>query len=60
MDKFLTVGDVCGLLKVTRGTAIRWIRGGELKAFKLGGGRLWRIRRTDLRQFIEGKPSKNK
>jgi len=53
MDKFLTVKDVCDLLKVTRGTVIRWIRTGELRAFKLGSGRSWRIRKIDFQKFIK-------
>ena len=53
MGKFLTIKDVCAELKITRKTVIRWIKAGELKAFKLGsGGRLWRIRERDLQTFI--------
>lgn len=53
MSQFLTVRDVEDLLKVSRGTVIRLIRAGRLRAFKLGGGRLWRIRETDLKRFIK-------
>ena len=56
MDKFLSVYEICGILKVKRGTVIRWIRAGRLRAFKLGGGRLWRIRERDLREFVKGGP----
>ena len=52
MDKFLTVKDVYDLLKVTRGTVIRWIQTGRLRAFKPGCGRFWRIRERDLKKFI--------
>jgi len=55
MDKFLTVFEICGILKVKRGTVIRWIQAGELRAFKLGSGRFWRIRSIDLKRFIERK-----
>ena len=54
MDKFLSVYEICGILKVKRGTVIRWIRAGRLRAFKVGGGRLWRIRERDLREFVKG------
>ena len=53
MDKFLSVYEICGILKVKRGTVIRWIRAGRLRAFKVGGGRLWRIRERDLKRFIK-------
>ena len=56
MDKFLSVYEICGILKVKRGTVIRWIRAGRLRAFKVGGGRLWRIRERDLREFVKGEP----
>ena len=56
MDRFLTVKEICGILRVKRGTAIRWIRAGKLRAFKVGGGRLWRIRERDLREFVKGGP----
>jgi excisionase family DNA binding protein len=53
MDKFMTVKEICALLKITRGTVIRWIRTGELQAFKLGAGRSWRIRRADFLKFTK-------
>ena len=56
MDKFLMVKEICGMLKVKRGTVIRWIQAGRLRAFKVGGGRLWRIRERDLRDFTKGGP----
>ncbi|MDW7759442.1 MAG: helix-turn-helix domain-containing protein [Acidobacteriota bacterium] len=52
MDTYLKIKDVCSLLKVDRSTVIRWIDSGKLRAHKLGGGRLWRIRERDLRKFI--------
>jgi excisionase family DNA binding protein len=54
MDDFMTVKDVCGLLKVSRGTVIRLIRGGQLTAFKLGAGRSWRVTRSALQKFARG------
>ena len=54
MESFLSVYEICEILKVKRGTVIRWIRAGRLRAFKLGGGRLWRIRERDLKGLIRG------
>ena len=52
MDDFMTVKEICELLKCSRGTAIRLIRAGELKAFKLGSGRSWRVTRSALAKFV--------
>jgi excisionase family DNA binding protein len=60
MGKFLTVKTVCEILGVSRGTVIAWIRDGRLRAVKLGGGRLWRVRERDLRKFVEGRPARPK
>lgn len=54
MKKFLTIQEAQALLGVSRGAVISWIRSGRLKAFKLGGGRLWRIRERDLVRFTKG------
>jgi excisionase family DNA binding protein len=54
MDTYLTVNEICGLLKVERSTVVRWILGGRLKAFKLGGGRFWRVAGADFQRFVKG------
>jgi excisionase family DNA binding protein len=51
LSKYLTVNEIAVMLKVTRGTVIRWIQTGRLRAFKLGEGRLWRIRERDFDRF---------
>ena len=56
MDSFLTINEICGLLKVQRDTVLRWICSGRLKAFKPGGGRFWRVARVDFQRFIKGGP----
>jgi len=52
MEAIYTVKETCQILKVNRSQVLRWIYSGQLKAFKLGGGRLWRIREQDLNRFI--------
>ena len=52
MEKIFTFKETCEYLKVKRRTALRWIYSGRLQAFKLGGGRLWRIRERDLKRFV--------
>lgn len=54
LDSFLTVEDICALLKVERHTVARWITSGHLRAFKPGGGRFWRVRRADFQRFVRG------
>lgn len=54
MDAFLTVNDICSLLKVERDTVARWITSGRLPAFKPGNGRFWRVRRRDFQRFVKG------
>ena len=54
--RFFTIGDICDELRVSRKTVLSWISAGNLKAFKLGGGRLWRIRERDLKRFVKGEP----
>ena len=56
MEKIFTFNETCEYLRVKRRTALRWIYSGRLRAFKLGGGRLWRIREWDLREFVKGGP----
>jgi excisionase family DNA binding protein len=56
MEKLYTVNEICEYLKIKRSITLRWIRAGRLRAFKLGGGRLWRIRERDLRDFTKGGP----
>jgi excisionase family DNA binding protein len=53
MDKLMTIKDIEGLAQVTRKTVLRWMKSGELRAFKVGGTS-WRIREQDLRKFIKG------
>ena len=56
METYLTINEICGLLKVERGTVIRWIVSGKLHAFKPGWGRFWRIARADFQRFLKGGP----
>ena len=52
---FMTIKEVCGILKVSRLTIIRAIRAGRLRAEKPRGGRAWRIRPADFDEFVGGK-----
>ena len=52
-EKIFDVRSVCELLGSPRGTVIRLIWEGKLRAHKFPGGRLWRIRESDLRAFLD-------
>jgi excisionase family DNA binding protein len=58
MEEYLTARDIMRIMKVSRPQAYSYLHGGKLKTYKVG--RLVRIKPADLKQFIEGKPSKNK
>lgn len=49
-QSFLTPKDVSDLLQVSVYTIRRWIKDGELPAYKVG--RFWRIKPTDLDRWL--------
>ena len=55
-DNFLTIKEICRLLKVSRGTIVRWISAGQLMGFKVGRG--IRVKSQDLGRFVEARPFK--
>ena len=58
MGQLLTVNEVSERVRVIPLTVRRWIKSGELKAFKPGGDRAgWRIDEDDLAAFVEQRTS---
>src|SRR4249919_2173118 len=53
--RLLTLSEAANLLQVSTRTLQRMIRNGELPAFKVGGQ--WRLRETQLRQWVENRES---
>ena len=53
-DNYLTINEICGLLKVSRSTVNRWIRRGRLQSKKIG--RLVRVTSRALAGFVEARP----
>lgn len=49
----LTTGDVAQYCDVTRQSVIRWIKEGKLKTHYRTPGGHYRIRKADLRDFLE-------
>jgi excisionase family DNA binding protein len=60
MQRFFSINEISSILKINRKTVFRWIQTDKLKAFKLGGGRFWRIRERDLRAFLKESSSSKK
>ena len=57
-DELLTVAETCRYLKVTPRTLYRYIKDGDLPAFKLG--KEWRFVRSELEQWIRQRASANR
>ena len=52
-DELLTMAEVCSILRIGRGTLLKLIHSGEVKAIKVG--RQWRILKEDLYAFLRRK-----
>ncbi len=52
-DRFLSLEDVAKRLQVSDRTVRRWVKDGKLAAYK--PGREWRIRPSDLEDFLESR-----
>ena len=52
MDKMLTVNEVAHLLNVHPTTVRRWIKKGQLKAYRLGLKKGIRFTRRDVFKFL--------
>ncbi|HKX51780.1 MAG TPA: helix-turn-helix domain-containing protein, partial [Candidatus Binatia bacterium] len=53
--RLLTLDEAAALLQVSKRTLHRMIKINELPAFKVGGQ--WRVRETQLRQWVEHRES---
>jgi len=50
-EKLLTPDEAAAIVRTSPKTIREWLRKGVLKGIKTG--RLWRIRESDLRRFLE-------
>jgi excisionase family DNA binding protein len=57
-ERFNSVKDIAELLQVDEQTVRRWIKEGRLAAVKLGLE--WRVRQTDLDEFLEARSTPKK
>jgi excisionase family DNA binding protein len=53
--RFMTMQDVADELAVSLSQVYHMVRSGELPAIKVGGRGQWRIERTRLEEYIDGK-----
>jgi len=51
MPKIYKLSEVCKLLNISKGQAIRLIHGCQIKAFKCGAD--WRISEDAIKEFME-------
>lgn len=56
MDNYLSIPDIQKVLGVTYGTVNNWLISGKLKGCK--AGKLWRVRESDLNEFLKVKQDK--
>lgn len=60
LARFLTLADTAEVLAITVSQAYALVRSGELPAIKIGGNGHWRVERTVLEAYIEGKYEENR
>ena len=50
-DEIMTITEVAEYLKISEVTTYKFVQDGKISGFKIG--RHWRVKRSDLVQFIE-------
>lgn len=55
-EDFVTIREAATLLRVSTSTVWRWLRAGNLPAYRVGGRRVW-LSRADLARLV--KPTEN-
>ncbi len=50
-DEIMTVSEVADYLKISEVTTYKFVQEGKIPGFKIG--RHWRVKRSDLAEFIE-------
>ena len=54
MEKLLTFEEVLKVLRVHPNTLYSYLNAGQLKGIKLGGEGSWRVKESDLDEFVKG------
>ncbi|RKD31389.1 DNA-binding protein [Thermohalobacter berrensis] len=50
-DEIMTISEVAKYLKISEVTTYKFVQEGKIPAFKIG--RHWRVKKSDLMEFIE-------
>jgi len=60
LARFFTLAETAEVLAISVGQAYALVRSGELPAIKVGGNGHWRVERTVLQGYIDGKYEENR
>jgi excisionase family DNA binding protein len=60
LARFFTLAETAEVLAVSVSQAYALVRSGELPAIKIGGNGHWRVERTVLQAYIDGKYEENR
>lgn len=52
VPRFLTLADVAEVLNISAAQAYALVRGGDLRAIKVGGRGQWRVEESELETYI--------
>ncbi len=58
-DDFVTVEKGATLLRISQSTVWRWVKAGDVKAYRIGGRRVW-LRRSELAELVRPATDKPK
>lgn len=53
MEQLLTLDEVAGMLRIHRLSTLALFKSGELKASKIGARGVWRVRKSDLDDYLD-------
>ena len=56
-DKVITLGELQEYLRITKPTAIKFLKEGKIRANKVGGQ--WRILKSEVDKYLRGEDRKN-
>lgn len=58
--ELLTVEEAAAILKLSAYTVRRFLKEGQLRGHKIGGGKEWRIKKDDLEAYLEKQARKER
>jgi excisionase family DNA binding protein len=58
-EEIYTIEEAAARLSITPDALRRWLRAGKIRGSKIGG-RIWRIRESDIQEFLDNHSTKLK